>query len=53
MDGMQTPPTSNSYSTNDPTDLSDAEWDYIKSLVPTPKSGQGKRGHPKWIGAPW
>ena len=29
-----------------PTDLSDEEWDYIKSLVPAPKSGKGKRGRP-------
>lgn len=29
-----------------PTDLSDEEWDYIQSLVPTPKSGKGKRGRP-------
>ena len=37
---MQTHPTSY------PSDLSDEEWDYIKSLVPTPKSGRGKRGRP-------
>src|SRR2546426_7878536 len=29
-----------------PTDLTDEEWNYIKSLVPTPKSGKGKRGRP-------
>lgn len=29
-----------------PTDLSDEEWNYIKSLVPAPKSGKGKRGRP-------
>ena len=29
-----------------PTDLSDEEWDQIKSLVPAPKSGRGKRGRP-------
>src|SRR5438128_1285859 len=29
-----------------PTDLSDEEWEYIQSLVPTPKSGKGKRGRP-------
>src|ERR1017187_828731 len=29
-----------------PTDLTDEEWDYIKSLVPAPKSGKGKRGRP-------
>ncbi len=29
-----------------PTNLSDAEWDEIKSLVPQPKSGKGKRGRP-------
>src|SRR6266705_650873 len=29
-----------------PTDLSDEEWDQIKSLVPSPKSGKGKRGRP-------
>ena len=37
---MQTHPT------NYPTDLSDEEWDQIKSLVPIPKSGKGKRGRP-------
>src|SRR6266566_8171345 len=29
-----------------PTDLTDEEWEYIKSLVPAPKSGKGKRGRP-------
>ncbi len=29
-----------------PTDLSDEEWEYIKSLVPASKSGKGKRGRP-------
>jgi putative transposase len=29
-----------------PTDLTDAEWGQIKSLVPAPKSGKGKRGRP-------
>lgn len=29
-----------------PTDLTDEEWDYIKSLVPTAKSGKGTRGRP-------
>ncbi|HLH53544.1 MAG TPA: IS5 family transposase [Verrucomicrobiae bacterium] len=28
------------------TDLTDNEWEYIKSLVPAPKSGKGKRGRP-------
>jgi putative transposase len=37
---MQTHPT------RYPTDLTDEEWDYIKSLVPAPKSGTGKRGRP-------
>ena len=32
--------------THYPTDLTDDEWDYIKSLVPAPKSGKGKRGRP-------
>jgi putative transposase len=32
--------------THYPTDLNDEEWDYIKSLVPAPKSGKGKRGRP-------
>jgi hypothetical protein len=40
MRWMQTHPTCY------PTDLNDEEWDYIKSLVPTPKSGKGKRGRP-------
>jgi len=29
-----------------PIDLSDAEWDYLESLVPAPKSGEGKKGQP-------
>ena len=29
-----------------PTSLSDEEWEQIKSLVPRPKSGKGKRGRP-------
>src|SRR5215467_9178294 len=29
-----------------PTDVSDEEWNHIKSLVPTPKSGKAKRGRP-------
>jgi len=29
-----------------PTDLSDEEWNQIKSLVPIAKSGKGKRGRP-------
>ena len=29
-----------------PTDLTDQEWNQIKSLVPAPKSGKGKRGRP-------
>jgi putative transposase len=37
---MQTHPT------RYPTDLTDEEWDHIKSLVPAPKSGKGKRGRP-------
>lgn len=37
---MQTHPT------RYPTDLTDEEWDQIKSLVPAPKSGKGKRGRP-------
>ena len=40
MGRMQTHPT------RYPTDLTDEEWDYIKSLVPAPKSGKGKRGRP-------
>jgi len=37
---MQTHPTGY------PTDLTDEEWDQIKSLVPAPKSGKGKKGRP-------
>ena len=37
---MQTHPT------NYPSDLTDEEWNQIKSLVPAPKSGKGKRGRP-------
>jgi len=37
---MQTHPTCY------PTDLTDEEWNQIKSLVPAPKSGPGKRGRP-------
>ena len=37
---MQTHPTSY------PSDLTDEEWNQIKSLVPAPKSGKGKRGRP-------
>ena len=37
---MQTHPT------HYPTDLTDDEWNRIKSLVPAPKSGKGKRGRP-------
>ena len=40
MGRMQTHPT------NYPTDVTDEEWDQIKSLVPAPKSGKGKRGRP-------
>src|SRR5208337_1693540 len=40
MGGMQTHPS------HYPTDLTDDEWDQIKSLVPAPKSGKGKRGRP-------
>jgi putative transposase len=29
-----------------PTDLTNEEWEYIKLLVPAPKSGKGKRGRP-------
>jgi transposase len=48
MDGMQTHPTTDASSTSItyPSDLNDAEWDYIKSLVPAPKSGKGKKGRP-------
>jgi putative transposase len=31
---------------NYPTNLTDEEWNQIKSLVPKPKSGKGKRGRP-------
>jgi putative transposase len=37
---MQTHPT------HYPTDLTDEEWNVMKSLVPRPKSGTGKRGRP-------
>jgi putative transposase len=37
---MQTHPT------HYPTDMTDEEWNQIKSLVPAPKSGKGKRGRP-------
>ena len=40
MERMQTHPT------RYPTDLTDEEWEYIKSLVPASKSGKGKRGRP-------
>jgi putative transposase len=40
MGWMQTHPT------HYPTDLTDEEWNQIKSLVPIPKSGKGKRGRP-------
>jgi len=40
MGRMQTHPTSY------PTDVTDEEWDQIKSLVPAPKSGKGRRGRP-------
>jgi putative transposase len=40
MGRMQTHPT------HYPTDLTDDEWEYIKALVPAPKSGKGKRGRP-------
>ena len=40
MGRMQTHPT------RYPTDLTDEEWNQIKSLVPAPKSGKGKRGRP-------
>jgi transposase len=40
MGRMQTHPT------HYPTDLTDEQWDYIKSLVPAPQSGKGKRGRP-------
>jgi putative transposase len=32
--------------THYPTDLTDEEWNHIKSLVPAPKSGKGKPGRP-------
>ena len=40
MGRMQTHPT------RYPSDLTDEEWEFIKSLVPVPKSGNGKRGRP-------
>lgn len=40
MNRMQTHPTCY------PTDLTDEEWNQIESLVPSPKSGKGKRGRP-------
>jgi len=40
MNRMQTHPISY------PTDLTDEEWNQIKSLVPAPKSGRGRRGRP-------
>jgi putative transposase len=40
MNWMQMHPT------HYPTDLTDEEWQYIKALVPAPKSGEGKRGRP-------
>ena len=40
MNWMQTHP--NRY----PSSLNDEEWEQIKSLVPAPKSGKGKRGRP-------
>lgn len=40
MRRMQTHPT------HYPTDLTDEEWNEIQSLVPTAKSGKGKRGRP-------
>lgn len=40
MEGMQTHPG------RYPTDLTDEEWNQIQSLVPKPKSGEGKRGRP-------
>jgi len=48
MEGMQTPPTSDTAAAaiTYPSDLSDAEWDYIKSLVPAPKSGKGRKDRP-------
>src|SRR6266851_6672602 len=41
MGWMQTHPTRRY-----PTSLSDEEWEQIQSLVPAPKSGEGKRGRP-------
>lgn len=32
--------------THYPTDLTEEEWNQLKSLVPAPKSGRGKRGRP-------
>lgn len=45
---MQTHPTIalSSAAITYPSDLSEAEWDYLKSLVPAPKSGKGKKGRP-------
>src|SRR6266849_2420600 len=43
MGRMQTHPT------HYPTELTDEEWDYIKPLVPAPKSGTGKRGRPNGL----
>jgi len=40
MGRIQTHPT------HYPTDLTDEEWNQIESVVPTPKSGKGKRGRP-------
>lgn len=40
MDRMQ------KHSIRYPTDLTDEEWNSIQSLIPTPKSGKGKRGRP-------
>jgi len=40
MGRMQTHPTGY------PTDVTDEEWEHIESLVPAPKSGNGKRGRP-------
>jgi putative transposase len=34
------------HSKNYPTNLTDEEWEQIKSLVPRPKSGRGKKGRP-------
>ena len=28
------------------TDLTDPQWELLKDLLPSPKSGQGKRGRP-------